>query len=100
MVMFRKVPLYPQLISLGNNVRIASNVHFITHDVIHTMLNNMQSDYKFSEHVGCIAIQDNVFIGSNAAILSNVTIGANTIIGTGSLVNKSIPGGEYMLEYL
>lgn len=41
-VMFqsRKVPLYPELIFIGNNVRVASNVSFVTHDVTHNMLNN------------------------------------------------------------
>lgn len=90
MVMFRKVPLYPQLISLGNNVWIASNVSFVTHDVIHCMLNNMQNDCKFHEHMGCIEIKDNVFIGANTTILSDVTIGSNVIVGAGSLVNKSL----------
>lgn len=41
LVMDRKVPLYAKLISLGNNVQIASNVHFNTHDITHQMLNNM-----------------------------------------------------------
>lgn len=40
LIMDRRVPLYAKLISLGNNVRIASNVHFITHDITHSMLNN------------------------------------------------------------
>lgn len=90
MVMFRKIPLYPQLISLGNNVWIASNVTFVTHDVIHYMLNNSQSGYKFGEHIGCIDIKDNVFIGANTTILSNVKIGSNVIIGAGSVVNKDL----------
>lgn len=36
----RKVPLYPELISIGNNVRLAANVSLIPHDMIHAMLNN------------------------------------------------------------
>lgn len=40
MTMFRKIPLYPKLISMGNNVWIASDVLFVPHDVIHKMLNN------------------------------------------------------------
>lgn len=49
MVMFRKVPLYAELISLGNNVWIASNVSLITHDVIHHMLNYKLKSRSFSE---------------------------------------------------
>lgn len=41
MIQSRKVPLYPELIYIGNNVRVASNVSFITHDVTHNMLNNL-----------------------------------------------------------
>ena len=84
MVMFRKVPLYSELISLGDNVWIASNVSLITHDVIH-----------HTENIGCIEILDNVFIGANSTILSNVTIGPDTIIGANSLVNRSIGSGVY-----
>ena len=41
MLQSRKIPLYPDKIFIGNNVRVASNVSFITHDVIHNMLNNL-----------------------------------------------------------
>ncbi len=93
MVMFRKVPLYPKLISFGNNVWIASQVSLISHDVIHRMLNNKLGEDMFQENIGCIDIKDNVFIGSNSTILPNVTIGPNTIIAAGTLVNKTIRGG-------
>lgn len=46
MTMFRKIPLYPKLISLGNNVWVASGVLFITHDVIHRMLNNRTEEER------------------------------------------------------
>lgn len=39
----RKVPLYANLIRLGNNVHIASNVSFLTHDVSYRVLNNLPS---------------------------------------------------------
>lgn len=35
----RSLPLYPNLIRIGNNVQIASNVGFVTHDITHSMLN-------------------------------------------------------------
>lgn len=92
MTMFRKVPLYPKLISLGNNVWIASQVSFVPHDVIHRMLNNKLNTDEFQEHIGCIDIKDNVFVGSNTTILPNVTIGENTVIAAGSLVIENIPG--------
>lgn len=95
MVMFRKIPLYPRLISFGNNVWIASDVLFVPHDVIHRMLNNKLKTTEFQENIGCIDIKDNVFIGANTTILPNVTIGPDTIVAAGSLVNKNIRGGVY-----
>ena len=92
MVMFRKMPLYPKLISIGDNVWIASDVLLVTHDVIHRMLNNKLGMKVFQENLGIIDIKDNVFIGSNTTILPDVMIGPNTVIAAGSLVNKSIPG--------
>ena len=66
-IMDRKVPLYANLIKLGNNVHIASKVDFIVHDIAHVMLNgyvknlpNWGTAYK--EKIGCIEICNNVFI--------------------------------------
>lgn len=95
MTMFRKIPLYPKLISFGDNVWIASDVLFVPHDVIHQMLNNKLGGDAFSENIGCIDIKDNVFVGSNTTILPNVSIGPDTIVAAGSLVNKSLASGVY-----
>lgn len=93
LIMDRKVPLYAKLISLGNNVQIASNVHFNTHDITHLMLNNMlkHTGGGYTEKVGCIEIGDNVFIGAGTSINYNVRIGSNVIIGACSLITKDIP---------
>ena len=69
-IMDRKVPLYAELIRIHNNVRIASNVTFVTHDITHFMLNQRDNDpNKYTENVGCIEIMDDVFIGTNVTIL-------------------------------
>lgn len=97
LIMDRKVPLYAKLISIGNNVQIASNVHFNTHDVTHLMLNNMpdimarRGGIKFPEKIGCIKIGNNVFIGAGTSINYNVRIGSNVIIGACSLITKDVP---------
>lgn len=94
-VMERKIPLYANLIRLGNNVHLASNVTFVTHDVTHKMLNLRKAENgekaKFVEKVGCIDIGDNVFVGAGSTILYDVKIGSNVIIGAGSIVTKDIP---------
>lgn len=61
-IMDRKVPLYANLIRIHNNVRIASNVTFATHDITHLMVNKMiKFNGGHTETVGCIEIMDNVF---------------------------------------
>jgi len=92
----RKIPLYPKLIRLHNNVNIAAGVTFITHDVSDNMLNNTEyvQGKKLSEKIGCIEIMENVFVGSNSTILYDVRIGSNVIIGAGSMVTKDIPGNS------
>ena len=92
----RRIPLYAKLIKLGNNVRLASNVTFVTHDITHVMLNANPTlnGAKFKEKIGCIEIQDNVFVGTGSTILYGVRIGSNVIIGAGSLVNKDIPSNS------
>ena len=99
LIMDRKVPLYAKLISLGDNVQIASNVSFNTHDITHRMLNNMNipsaegpsGKAVFHERIGCIEIGDNVFIGAGTTINYNVRIGSNVIIGSSSVITKDIP---------
>lgn len=97
MIQSRKVPIYPELIYIGNNVRIASDVCFITHDVVHNMINNLPEEKRnrkiAKEKVGRITIGNNVFIGANTTLLYDVCIGDNVIIGAGSLVNKDIQSG-------
>lgn len=87
----------PSMISIGNNVSLATNVNFINHDVSNRVFNNMkrnkERDIKYSERTGHIKIGDNVFVGAGTRILYDVTIGNNVIIGAGSLVNKDIPDG-------
>lgn len=94
-IMDRKVPLYAGLIRLGNNVRVASDVRFVTHDITHGMINRLPEARRggrtAKETIGCISIGDNVFIGTNTTILYNVRIGSNVVIGAGSLVNRDIP---------
>lgn len=87
----RIIPDEPKLISFGDNVVVASNVTFVTHDVIDKVLNKMDYDITFNYNCAPIEIGNNVFIGCNTTILPNVKIGNNVIIAAGSLVNKDVP---------
>ncbi|MBO4838367.1 MAG: acyltransferase [Lachnospiraceae bacterium] len=93
----RKIPLYGELIRIGDNVMIGSNVSLITHDAIHTVYNGLPDrERKLPEKVDCIEIGSNIFIGARAIILGGVKIGDNVIISAGTLVNRDLePGGVY-----
>lgn len=92
-IMDRKVPLYANLIRIHNNVRIASNVLFVTHDITHIMLNKKLGG-EYTETIGCIEIMDNVFIGSNVTILNDVRIGSNCIVAAGAVVARDVPSNS------
>lgn len=96
MVEIRVIPLYPELIAIGDNVKLASGVHFVTHDVTHSMINNTfeNKNEKINEKLGCIEIGSNVFVGGYTTILSDVKIGDNVIIGAGSVVVNDIPSNS------
>ncbi|MDO5435333.1 MAG: acyltransferase [Clostridia bacterium] len=89
----RKLPSDPKCIRLGNNVVVAADVTFITHDVIYLLIDRMGKG-PCREHLGCIDVGDNVFIGHGAKILDGVRIGANVIIAAGSIVTKDVPAGS------
>ena len=88
----RIIPLYPELISIHDNIIIARNVSFCTHDVIHSIFNRLpegrNKGFSFKERIGCIEILDNCFIGMNSTILYGTRIGPNVIVATGSVVTK------------
>lgn len=87
------LPLHSEMISIGNNVEIASGVRFSPHDAIHSMLNFKYKTNEFHEHIKKIKIGDNVFIGANSVILGGANIKDNTIIGACTLVKNSLEGG-------
>lgn len=89
----RIFPMDPEMLKIHNNVSIAANVTFVTHDAIrHTLVNRFQEYYV--PHIGCIEVMDNVFIGLGSIIMPNVKIGENAIVAAGSLVTKDVPSGK------
>lgn len=76
----------PYLLFIGNNVTIAPDVKFITHDnSVSKILPNVTDVF------GKIIIGNNCFIGTGSIILLGVSIGDNSIIAAGSIVTKSFP---------
>lgn len=90
----RKIPLYGQLIDIGNNVVIGSNVSFLTHDGYHAVCNRAYPDEHIEEKAGCIKIGNDCFVGANSSIMYDVQIGNDVVVAAGAVVTKDIPSGE------
>jgi acetyltransferase-like isoleucine patch superfamily enzyme len=80
----------PYLITIDDNVSIAAQVSFITHDG-GTAVFRSQERYKNVIKYGRIRIKNNSVIGIRAIILPGVTIGPNTIVAAGSVVTRNAP---------
>lgn len=74
------------LVTIGNNVTIAPNVHILAHDA------SMYSILGYTK-LGKVEIGNNVFIGAGSIILPGVKIGDDSIIGAGSVITKSVEPG-------
>lgn len=93
----RIIPSEPELVKIHNNVAVATNVYFCTHDPLHKTFSRDQSrgcGKIFKPYYGDIEIFDNCFIGANSTIMYNTKIGPNSIVAAGSVVTKDIPSGE------
>lgn len=98
----RRLPLYGELIRLHDNVGIARNVDFCTHDIMHGVFNRYISSRAgagwapLQERVGCIEIGANSFIGSNVILIYGARIGENVVVASGSVVTGKLePGSVY-----
>lgn len=82
----------PEMLTMGDNVRITHGVTILTHDYSWSVLAGV-----YGEALGGISpvhIGSNVFVGMNSTILKGTTIGDNVIVAAGSIVTKDIPSNE------
>jgi acetyltransferase-like isoleucine patch superfamily enzyme len=84
----------PYLVEIGDRVRIAGGVKFLTHDGSARML---EARRPRIQSFGRIVIGDETFIGENAIILPGTTIGAYSIIGAGAVVRGAIPENSLVI---
>lgn len=83
------LPLYSRLIRIGNNVIVGRNVEFVTHDIIHKVINaSPLCESGSKERVGCVEIGDNSFIGNGAIVMYGVRIAENCVVAAGAVVVK------------
>ena len=79
--------VFPELITIGDNVTIAKDAYVLSHD------GSTKKIVGFTK-VAKVTIGNNVFIGAKSVIYPGVTIGDNSIVGACSFVNKNIPENE------
>ncbi|WP_370938251.1 acyltransferase [Enterobacter hormaechei] len=84
-----------QSVSIGDNVLIGESVKIYDHDHDYRKGNIEKRDSFICSPVN---IGHNVWIGSNVLILRGVTIGDNCIISAGSIVTKSIPSNNILIQ--
>lgn len=89
----KMLPLYPELISFGDNVNVASGVMFLTHDGINNQINKAAGPNvkKSKEGLGCIQVGNNVSFAARVIVNHGVKIGDNVIVTAGSVVTHDIP---------
>ena len=78
------------LITIGDNVTFAPNVHVLAHDASTKFFLNYVK-------IGLVYIGSNVFVGAGSIVLPNVRIGDNVIIGAGSVVTNDIPSNSLVV---
>ena len=78
------------LVSMGNNVTLASGCRILTHD------GSAKKIVGYSR-IGRVDIGDDVFIGAGAIVLPNVKIGNKVIIGAGAIITKDIPDNSVVV---
>lgn len=76
---------FPWLITIGDNVTLASNVRLLVHDASTAKIDGVHTK------LGIVEIGNNVFIGADTVVLCNTRIGDNVIIGANSVVTKDCP---------
>lgn len=76
---------WPWLITIGNNVTLATDVKLLAHDASTAKVDGVRTK------VGIVSIGNNVFIGANTVVLCNTRIGDNVIVGANSVVSKDLP---------
>lgn len=86
------MPVEPYLVTIGNDVTLASGTALITHDN-----SIIKFDIGVTDYFGKIKIGDSCFIGANSIVLPGVTLGDRVIVGAGSVVTKSFKDGNVVI---
>ena len=81
--------VYPNLIEIGNNVTIGSNVMIFAH--VNPTANLLLKKTTYPRKVAKVIIKDGAVINPGSIITAGVTVGKNSIVSIGCGVYEDIP---------
>ena len=81
--------IYPQLVSIENNVTLGANVMIFAH--MNPTANLFLKKGEYPRKVEAVKIKSGAVITPGSIIMAGVTIGENSIISPGSVVSQDVP---------
>ena len=81
--------VYPELISIGDNVTISHNVMIFSHS--NPTANLFLKKTAYPRKTGKVTIKNGAVINPGSIIIAGVTIGENSIVSIGSVVTEDVP---------
>ena len=81
--------LHPELITIEDNVTIASNSMIFAH--VNPTTNNFLKNNGYPRTIKPVVIKNGAIVSVGCIIIAGVTIGKNSIVGAGSVVSQDIP---------
>ena len=81
--------LHPELITIEDNVTIASNSMIFAH--VNPTTNEFLKNHGYPRTIKPVIIKNGAIVSVGCIIIAGVTIGKNSIVGAGSVVSQDIP---------
>ena len=81
--------LHPELITIEDNVTIASNSMIFAH--VNPTTNEFLKNHGYPRTIKPVVIKNGAIISVGCIIIAGVTIGENSIVGAGSVVSQDVP---------
>jgi acetyltransferase-like isoleucine patch superfamily enzyme len=81
--------LHPELVTIENNVTIASNSMIFAH--VNPSANEFLKKHGYPRTMKSVRIKKGAVISVGCIIIAGITIGENSIVGAGSVVTQDVP---------
>ncbi|MGI0004061.1 MAG: acyltransferase [Candidatus Nitrosotenuis sp.] len=81
--------VYPQIVTIGDNVTVGSNVMIFAH--VNPTANLFLKKGPYPRKVEPVTIKSGAVITPGSIVMAGVTIGENSIVSPGSVVTQDVP---------